>query len=228
MTMFPMDGSLTEPDLIALSCLELMASAKAHVVKMDGIGTELMPSLIAFEGHDLIGYATLHVPPVSPTHFTRLLAEAAGLMVTGWHATGLALVMESYAEAAEPFGEEGGYDLSLADRFVTDPLVEEALWCAYSDRLGSMAMGVILYKQTVGRIVDFGEKVLSADYQHDVFDEEDTLLWMIRQHLALQTSKEIPTSSSLEECRDAVAGQIHRMGFAVYVDESSLWGLGIS
>jgi len=225
--MFPPDESLTEPDLIALSCLELMASAKAHIVEVDGIGAELMPSLLAFEGHDLIGYATLHTPPVSPAHFVRLLAEVAGLMVTGWHATGLALVMESYAEEAAPFGEEGGYDLSLADRFATDPLVKEALWCAYCDRLGSMAMGVMLYHQTVGRIVEFGEKILSDDTQHDVFDTEDTLLWMMRQHLSFQTSKEIPTSSSLEECRDAVAGQIHRMGFAVYLDESSLWGLGI-
>jgi hypothetical protein len=225
--MFPQDNSISEPDLIVLSCLELMASAKEHAVKVDGIGTELMPSIIAFEGHDLIGYATLHVPPVSPNHFIRLLSEAAGMMVTGWHATGIAVVMESYAEALEPFGEEGGYDISLADRFATDPLVQEALWCAYSDRLGSMGMGVTMYKQTVGRIVEFGEKVLSDETQHDVFDEEDTLLWTIRQHLALLTSKPIPEGITLEECRDAVAGQIHRTGFAVYVDESSLWGLGI-
>jgi hypothetical protein len=217
------DASLTQAELLTLDCLNMMAEAKSTLVRIDGIGTELLPTIVAYEGTAAIGYAMLHSPPTSPLAFMRSIGTVAGLMVAGWHATGLAIVLESYAETSEPFSPppEG---TSLAERFATDTTVEEALWVAFADRLGGKSMGVTTYHQTIGRIVTYDEPILSTPEQNTDFEVEGSIPHLLCYHLSNTQSKPAPTDATLDECRSAIAARIHQLGYAVYLPDDTIWG----
>jgi hypothetical protein len=217
------DASLTQAELLTLDCLNMMAEAKSTLVHIDGIGAELLPTIVAYEGNTAIGYAMLHSPPATPEAFMRSMGTVASLMVAGWHATGLAIVLESYAETSEPFSPvpEG---TSLAERFATDPTIEEALWVAYADRLGGTSMGVTTYHQTVGRIVNYDEPVLSTPDQNADFQTEGSIPHLLCYNLSNTESKPAPTDATLDECRSAIATRIHQLGYAVYLPNDTIWG----
>lgn len=216
-----MDHTPAERNVLA--SLDLMAEAKSTLVHMDGIGSELHPTLLAWEGTTPIGYAMLHDWPPSPAAFMRLLAIAAGLMVNGWHATGLAICLESYAENADPFIPPNEPHHSLASRYATDPSIQEALWVAYADRLGDMSMGVTTYTQTVPRTVIYDDPVLSSIEQHQDFDTEGTLPHLLRATLATHPSRPAPKGATIAACRHAISAHIHQLGFAVFLPGEPEW-----
>lgn len=219
----PMDDTNTQADDITINCLGLMAEAKSTLVRLDGIGTELLPTIVAYEGNTPIGYAMLHTPPASPAALFRTIGHAAGLMVAGWHATALAICLESYAETATPFDPppEG---TSLATRYATDPTIEEALWVATATRLGNTSMGITIYHQTVGRIVNYDTPILSTPDQNEDFHTPGTIPNLLHEHLAHTESKPAPEGSTITECRAAIAARIHQLGYTVYLPDDPTWG----
>lgn len=205
-----------------LACLALIAEAKTALVAIDGIGTELLPSVLAYEGNRIIGYAILHNLPSTPQHLYQTLSQAVGLMVTGWHATGLALAIEGYTENDAHF-EEGNNKPSLASRYPTDSTINEALWCAYTDRLGNSAMGVITYTQTVGRTVIYDEPTITDTNQLETFDETGTLPNLLRRALTHLGPHPHPPNSNEQTCRELIADTIHSLGYSVVIEGSEYW-----
>lgn len=218
-----MDDTETQADRITLHCLTLMAEAKSALVHLDGIGTELLPTLVAYEGEDPIGYAMLHNPPLTPVAFLRSIGQVASLMVAGWHATALAICLESYAETETPFSPppEG---ISLASRYATDPTIQEALWVATATRLGNTSMGITIYHQTVGRIVNYEPPILSTPDQNEDFHTTGTIPHLIKWHLGATQSKPAPDGVTIHECRTAIAARIHQLGYTVYLPDDPTWG----
>lgn len=205
-----------------LNCLDLLCEAKSLLVANDGIGTELLPTIIGWEGTDVIGYAVLHERPHTNAHLYRTIAQAAGLMVTGWHATGLAISTECYVEPATPFTPTDN-DADLATRYPTDPTINEALWVAYTDTLGTAAMGVTVYHQHVGRTVTYDDPILTTPTQLEDFDTKGTLPHVLRSALTHLRPTPLPDGGSRQGCREAIAEHIHHLGFTVYLDGSDFW-----
>lgn len=207
-----------------LTCLHLGAQAKASLVTTDGIGSDLLPTLAAYsDPNTIIGYAILHDLPPVPQMTYRRLTQAAGMMVTGWHATGLALIMESYVEANDnPFASDT--DTSLAQRFPTDPTVDEALWAAYTDHHHNDAMGITTYHQHVGRKVTFDDPILANPDQLGEFDSPGELPNLLRQALTLDPEP-YPAGSPISTCHSIIAEHIHRLGYSVFIDGNSYWAV---
>lgn len=218
-------GASTHPpaERAVLTTLDLMAHAKSTLVHLDGIGTELQPTLTAWEGTTPIGYAMLHNGPPTPLALARTLAVAAGLMVNGWHATGLALCLESYAENANPFTPPDEPSPPLATRYATDPTIHEALWVAYADRLGATSMGLTTYTQTVGRTVTYDKPILSTPDQHHEFDLNGTFPHLLRTALATHPSRPAPQGATIDACRHSISARIHQLGYTVHLPDNPDW-----
>lgn len=209
-----------------------MAEAKATLVSVDGIGAELLPALLAWDAHDEpIGYCIIQNPHVTMTQLYRNLTLAAGLMVTGWHAHALAITTESYVEPTSPFepnnttqpNTNNQHDTrSLAERYPTDPTVQEALWVAYTNNHHDHCMGVMTMQQHVGRRVTFGEPTYSDLDQHDEFDTPGTLQHILAAALALPRLA-LPEGHPLHTARRRIAAEIHKLGFTVYLDNDPNW-----
>lgn len=200
----------------------MMAQAKSTLVSLDGIGSELLPALVAWHEGEAIGYAIAQNPHLPQRQLHQSLAFAAALMVTGWQADGIALVMEGYAKPAHLFTE--AYDREgLAAQYPTNPDVFEALWVAYADIDGGTCMGVMCFHQHVGRIVTYEDPEFSRDDQLDVFLEDDTLPNIV--YTAVNHLKPLPPPPrlSIQQCRERMAVEIHQLGFSVYLEGSEPW-----
>jgi hypothetical protein len=202
-------------------CLAMMAEAKQTLVSIDGIGTELLPALIAWDHDEPIGYAIIQNPHSSKLTHTNLTL-AAGLMVSGWHANGLAVAMEGYVEDASPFTTDNSGQ-SLASRFPTDTSVDEALWVAYANQDNEACMGVMTFKQMVGRVVEFGEADFSRDHQLDDFADPGSVPDIVVRALRDVKPYPMPESATIEQCRQRIAIEIHKLGFSVYLEGNEPW-----
>jgi len=200
-----------------IQSLAMVCEAKAALVASNGIGSELFPAIIAFEGDIPIGYAMLTDPPPSGIGIYRRIGEAAGLMVAGWHASALALALESYAEERAPFGDDHKSSATLAERYVHDRGVREALWVAYANQLGEVGMGVVTYTQHFGRRIETDAPTLSDPTQHADFDEPGTYPNLIRSALTTLEHKPFPRGANRATARQAIAQQLERIGYSVFV-----------
>jgi hypothetical protein len=202
-------------------CLTMMAEAKSALVKIDGIGSELLPAIVAWSHGEPIGYAILQNPFVTPKMIHTSLTIATRLMVSGWHADALAITMEGYVENADPFVDN--MVRGLAQRFPTDSSVSEALWTAYANVDNEFCMGVSCFKQDVGRIVRFDDPELSSDDQLEDFHEQGSIPNIIVSALKETTPTPIPKQFTIEECRKRMAIEIHMLGFMVYMTTGDSW-----
>lgn len=196
----------------------MMAEAKRTLVKIDGIGSELLPAIAAWHDDEPIGYAIVQNPfTTGPLTLTNLTI-AARLMVSGWHANALAVVMEGYVEDANPFTDSN--HKALAERFPTDTSIREALWVAYTNVKGESCMGIECFTQGVGRTVTFSDPELSTDDQLDDFDLEGTIPYMLTKALREVKPTPIPKHFTIDQCRKRMAQEIHLLGFSVYLHGS--------
>lgn len=198
-------------------CLRLMAEAKQTLVSADGIGSELLPAIIAWSGDQIIGYAILQNPFATGKMIHTSLTIASRLMRVGWHADALAITMEGYVQEASPFTQD--YDgPSLASQFAMDTSIREALWVAYADVDGHRCMGVACFHQDVGRVVRFDDPTFSRNDQLEDFKESGTIPFIVTDALSSMEPMEVPKSLSIELCRKRMAVEIHQLGFSVYLD----------
>ena len=199
-----------------------MAQAKSTLVSLDGIGAELLPALVAWSDGEPIGYAIVQNPYLPQRQLQRTLSFASALMVTGWHAEGVAIVMEGYAKPAHLFTET--YDREgLAAQYPTDRSVFEALWAAYADSNGSACMGVMCFKQHVGRLVTYEDPEFSSEDQLETFLEDGSLPNIVHMAVSQLSPLPIPESLTIDECRARIAIEIHQLGFSVYLDGHDPW-----
>lgn len=245
---------MTPAQAATAECLSIMAEAKRTLVALDGIGAELFPALLAWDEHSApIGYCMVQNQHVTPVHLHRTLSMAAGLMVTGWHASALAITTESYVEPTTMFdptiatidpieptnthissahpsmqGRTPEEDTrSLAERYPTDPTVHEALWVAYTDTDEDHCMGIMTMHQGLGRTVTFDDPTFSDPDQHEDFDTPGTLQHILAAALALPRLA-LPRLASppdviLADARRRIAAELHKLGLTVYLDEDPMW-----
>ena len=202
-------------------CLSMMAEAKSALVKVDGIGSELLPAIAAFSRGEAIGYAILQNPFVTPKMIHTSLTIASRLMVAGWHADALAIAMEGYVESADPFIDNA--TSGLAQRFPTDPTVSEALWVAYAGKAEGTCMGVSCFTQEVGRVVRFDDPDVSTDEQLDDFNDKGSIPNILVEALHEVEPTTIPKNFTIDECRKRMAVEIHMLGFMVYLSTGESW-----
>lgn len=201
----------------------MMAEAKSTLVSIDGIGTELLPALVAWVDEKIVGYAILQNPFMTGKMVHTALTLAAGMMVSGWHADALAITMEGYVEEASPFDNANEDGPSLASRFPTDPSIQEALWVAYASRSGDACMGVACFTQDVGRRVRFDDPTFSRSDQLDDFDEVGSIPWIIKNAETEVKPTPFPEGMSADTCRKRMAAEIHQLGFTVHLDGNEPW-----
>lgn len=201
----------------------MMAEAKSALVKVDGIGSELLPAITAFSHGEPIGYAIFQNPFVTPKMIHTSLTIASRLMVSGWHADALAIAMEGYVENADPFVDNAVR--GLAERFPTDPSVSEALWVAYAGKREGTCMGVACFKHDVGRVVRFETPDLSTDEQLDDFHQSGSIPYIVMEALQEVEPTTIPKNFTIDECRRRMAVEIHMLGFMVYLATGESWSL---
>lgn len=214
----------TEKAIAATSeCLGMMAEAKSTLVSIDGIGSELLPALVAWVDDKVIGYAILQNPFMTGKMIHTALTLAAGMMVSGWHADALAVTMEGYVEEASPFDGANEDGPSLASRFPTDPSIQEALWVAYASRSGDACMGVSCFTQGVGRVVRFEDPTFSRPDQLDDFNQAGSIPGIVKNALMEIKPTPFPKGTPAELCRKRMAIEIHQLGFSVYLDGNEPW-----
>lgn len=97
--------------------------AKAALVKDEGIGTDLAPSVLAWKDGQLIGLATLADPHPTPSGQTVQTLTAITTIAHGWDVDAISVVKEGYAARRDAAHD----DRPLAERFATDPGVHECL-----------------------------------------------------------------------------------------------------
>jgi hypothetical protein len=93
--------------------------AKEELLRREGIGTDLPPSICAWAGNRPIGYAMLTNPT---TDELATLINAIDTITTGWHADTIALVKEGYSTL-----DDTPDPRPLHQRFPTDHTVHECL-----------------------------------------------------------------------------------------------------
>lgn len=223
-----------EAMFIVKDCLEMMAEAKSTLVHLDGIGSELLPSIVAWDGTTSIGYAMTTNPYMKTEHLNKAMGEVAGLMLEGWGATGLALVTEGYAR--EAMEEDESDCTNLAERFPHDRSVREALWVAYVGMDGDTCTGVMCFTQEVGRVVTYDDPMIS-DEDTRTFEIEGTLPHSLftafsrQRHPASKRTVYTESWDGDDEVSDDVllnedertAMKIHKLGFSVYLDGHYPW-----
>lgn len=200
-------------------CLNIASEAKTAIVAIDGIGSELSPTLFAWDGTTLLGYAMLTDHPIDTTIATTRLTQAAGLLVTGWHATSLALVLEGYAQPTTVFTHPRDA-ADLAARFPTDPTVVEAIWAAYTNGTDDRCLALRPYRIGIGRTVSYDTTTHDTRAPDQVGDytTPGTLPHILETALTTLEHQPIPRNATIGSCRQVIAGIIHRLGFSVRLD----------
>lgn len=224
--------SSSEATFIAKDCLQMMSEAKATLVHLDGIGTELLPSIVAWDGSTPIGYAMVMNPYLTTEHLRTLLSKVAVMMIDGWQATGLSIVTEGYMEVSMDAGDPVPY--GLEERFPYDYSVGEAMWVAYVGDDGDTSTGVMGFMQDVGRVVRFSDPIIS-DEESDMFTISGTLpnvLWSAFSKVRHPSHLSSHPLSSYDDRDDEsvvmsgdlrTAMDIHRLGCSVYLDGYYPW-----
>lgn len=125
--------------------------AKQALVKDEGIGSDLIPSVFGFDawGHP-IGYAALIERPEDPS--VRPLLEAALVMRRAWGCHIVAFLVEGYTS---PRSDD---PRTLAERFPTDPDVRECLTVHAASAGGTTCHAIQPYTVTVPRRVVWLER----------------------------------------------------------------------
>jgi hypothetical protein len=200
-------------------CLDIASEAKATIVNIDGIGSELAPTLFAWDDTTLLGYAMLTDHPIDVPIATTRLTQAAGLLVTGWHATSLALVLEGYAQPDTVFTHPRNA-ADLAARFPTDPTITEAIWAAYTNGNDQHCLALRPYRIGIGRTVSYDNTTYDTRTPEHVGDytTEGTLPHILETALTTLEPTPIPRNATIGSCRQVIAGIIHRLGFSVRLD----------
>ena len=200
-------------------CLDIVSDAKATLVDIDGIGSELPATLFAWDDTTLIGYAMLTDHPLDSSIATTRLTQAAGLLVTGWHATALALTLEGYAQPDTVFTQPREAR-DLAASFPTDPTIVEALWAAYTNGTDDHCLAVRPYRIGIGRTVTYDPTTYDTRPTSQVKDytTPGTLPNIIETALTTLEPTPIPRNATIGSCRQVIAGIIHRLGFSVRLD----------
>lgn len=132
-------------------CLELSCSAKEVLVEEEGIGSDVAPCVFAFDEYgQCLGWAQMNESALNSEDQYHRLAAVAGMMRSGWHAYGIALLTEGYLMIHND--DDVDEDISLAQLFASgDQNVLECLSVVYGDLDGHTAACTLPYRQELGR-----------------------------------------------------------------------------
>ncbi len=134
--------------------LENGTTAKDLLVKEEGVGSDLIPSVFGFDAWGQpIGYAALIERPENNTSIEPLV-QAALVMRRAWGCHIVALLVEGYTA---PKSDD---PRSLLERFPTDPDVRECLTVHAASATGHTCNAVQPYTVTVGRKVVWFDRQL--------------------------------------------------------------------
>jgi hypothetical protein len=187
-------------------CKDMIREAKEFLVSEEGIGSDVAPCVIAFDQNsECLGWAQMIESASDRLDQYQRLALVAGMMRSGWHADGVALVVEGYMMIGDSEGEE-----SLAKLFAAgDQNVHECISIVYGNSSGEMRATSIPYKQELGRkitwltesvqVVDEGASGSFIEVIRYLFDVVEMIPW--------------PTEGSPSRYMTAVASQMGEHGF---------------
>ena len=133
-------------------CADLICEAKETLVSEEGIGSDVAPCVIAFdENAQCLGWAQMVEEAADRLDQYQRLAVVAGMMRAGWHAHGVAFVVEGYLLVGDSPEDDS---TSLAKSFASgNENVFECISIVYGDATGAIRAVSLPYKQELGRKV---------------------------------------------------------------------------
>jgi hypothetical protein len=125
--------------------------AKETLCRVDGVGVDLIPTLFAAHGGQLIGTATVLEDPeaTAESQFTRA-SEAAALMRVGWSADAMCLLTEAFVGVG-PAQELDNLAVAFA---AGNPDVHECLFLIAST-VDEVVACALPYRYALGRTIDW-------------------------------------------------------------------------
>ena len=196
----------------ASECVEFVAclvrEAKETLVSVDGIGSDLAPSVFAF-GADgsCLGWAQMVSGSVDVDDQFERLAGVSALMRSGWHACGVLFCVEGFMRV----GDGDGSDVSLVELFAAgDRGVEECLSLVFGDEFGGVSVCSLPYRQELGR------RVLWLD---DVRRDEDedaggSFVFLLGKLFESVVQVPWPAGVSEREAMGVIAERLVELGFS--------------
>jgi hypothetical protein len=198
------------------SCVEFASESvcdwKGRLVSSEGIGTDVFPSVFAFDGDGVcLGWACL-VEPGGVDDVVRCLGLAGALFRSGWHAEWLVFCAEGFVFDGD--GEPSGGD--LVGLFAAGDLrVSECLSFVGGGVNGFWGSLTVPYVQELGRRVRWLDGV-----RHDVdggaagsfFD----VLGLVFDSVAVVP---FPRGVSRRVCLEEIGVQVAELGFVVLLAE---------
>jgi hypothetical protein len=188
-------------------CKELICEAKETLVSEDGIGSDIAPCIIAFDQNEqCLGWAQMAESATDQLDQYQRLTMVAGMMRAGWHAHGIALVVEGYMVT----GDLEDDDKSLASLFASgDKSVDECISIIYGDASGSMLARSLPYRQELGRKVNW-----LTETTRDVGNEGGGSFIEVLQHLfKVVEMTPWPENESPSSCMTEIAAHMGEQGF---------------
>lgn len=189
---------------LAEEALDSARTAKQDLVADQGIGSDLSPALFSWDDHNPTGWAILADPaPHTNGELIQLIA-ATSAIAQGWKATTIALTKEGYSAPRDANPDD---HRSLAERFATDPTVNECINICVVDKHGNACFLVQPYKLALGRKVEWLE--------HDIVDitiDETPIAAML--HKALNEAGTLRYSGHPSLLPRFVLDALKSMGFA--------------
>lgn len=187
-------------------CRELIQEAKESLVSEEGIGSDIAPCVIGFDRNsECLGWAQMIESATNRLDQYQRLALVAGMMRSGWHADGVALIVEGYMIIGDSEGEE-----SLARLFASgDQNVHECISIVYGNSSGEVRAISIPYKQEIGRKITW----LTESVQIIDKDASGSFIEVIRYLFESIEMIPWPTVGSPARYMAAVASQMSEHGF---------------
>lgn len=194
---------------------EIVKRSKQLLVHRDGIGAEIAPVIIAFDGNsEMIGFAQISHPAKTLLDKYRRIAAAAYIMRTTWHAKKIVIVMESYV-AKRNLGDPAPEAKDLAVRYANgDKSVNECLSVIGHDANGTGYAMTIPYTIGLGRIVDWIDDVAYSDSGSPVGAYPVMLAKLMTEVEEMPISGAVPIETTML----GASYEIYELGFFVTCD----------
>jgi len=142
--------------------LEIGMEGKQTLITEEGVGSDLLPSIFAFDAWGQpLGYG-IHVDAGETGTFEALM-NATAVMRRAWGCETVVYMVEGYTA---PSGSSDQRSLQL--RFPTDPDVHECLTAQAVCSDGSTAHAVQPYTVGVGRLVHWRERAIHLTHEEDI------------------------------------------------------------
>lgn len=202
---------------------EIVKRSKQVIVHRDGIGAEIAPFIVAFDGDEaMIGFAQISYPAKTHLDKYRRIAAAAYIMRTVWHAKKILIVMEGFV-ARRGLDDPAPQANDLPVRYANgDKSVNECLSIVGHDANDRSYALTLPYTIGLGRVLNWIDDAAYTDTSSPSGAYPVMLSKLMTQVEELPISGAVPLETTLL----GASYEIYELGFFVtceLVGEGQQW-----